>query len=121
MDKFLEAIIDLWESSGLAQLCNFANGGWKNLIMIAVACVLLFLAIKKQFEPLLLLPIAFGMLLVNLPLGGVMAQVRALNCLPYTGCSVHTPSKVTFSPGLSSGIMPTMVCCVLPTPARKTV
>ncbi len=76
MDKFLEAIIDLWESSGLAQLCNFANGGWKNLIMIAVACVLLFLAIKKQFEPLLLLPIAFGMLLVNLPLGGVMDPQR---------------------------------------------
>ncbi|MBE6778207.1 MAG: sodium ion-translocating decarboxylase subunit beta [Ruminococcaceae bacterium] len=55
---------------------NFENGGWKNLIMIAIACVLLFLAIKKQFEPLLLLPIAFGMLLVNLPLGGVMDPQR---------------------------------------------
>ena len=44
--------------------------------MIAVACVLLYLAIKKQFEPLLLLPIAFGMLLVNLPLGGVMDPQR---------------------------------------------
>ncbi len=72
MDKFLEAIVDLWEGSGLARLMNFENGGWKNLIMIAIACVLLFLAIKKQFEPLLLLPIAFGMLLVNLPLGGIM-------------------------------------------------
>ena len=40
--------------------------------MIAIACVLMYLAIKKQFEPLLLLPIAFGMLLVNLPLSGVM-------------------------------------------------
>jgi len=40
---------------------------WKNFIMIAIACVLLFLAIKKQFEPYLLLPIAFGMLLVNFP------------------------------------------------------
>ena len=76
MEKFLQAIIDLWESSGLAQLCNFDNGGWKNLIMIAVACLLLFLAIKKQFEPLLLLPIAFGMLVVNLPLGGVMDPQR---------------------------------------------
>ncbi|MBQ4332229.1 MAG: sodium ion-translocating decarboxylase subunit beta, partial [Clostridia bacterium] len=44
--------------------------------MIAVACGLLYLAIKKQFEPLLLLPIAFGMLLVNLPLGGVMDPQR---------------------------------------------
>ncbi len=40
--------------------------------MIGIACVLIYLAIKKQFEPLLLLPIAFGMLLVNLPLSGVM-------------------------------------------------
>ncbi len=76
MQRFLEALVDLWEGSGLAQLLNFDNGGWKNLIMIAVACVLLFLAIKKQFEPLLLLPIAFGMLLVNLPLGGVMDPQR---------------------------------------------
>ena len=72
MERFLEALADLWASSGLAQICNFENGGWKNLIMIAFAGVLLYLAIRKQFEPLLLLPIAFGMLLVNLPLGGVM-------------------------------------------------
>ena len=76
MQKFLEAIADLWNDSGLARLLNFENGGWKNLIMIAIAGVLLYLAIKKQFEPLLLLPIAFGMLLVNLPLGGVMDPQR---------------------------------------------
>ena len=76
MQKFLEAIADLWNGSGLARLLNFGNGGWKNLIMIAIAGVLLYLAIKKQFEPLLLLPIAFGMLLVNLPLGGVMDPQR---------------------------------------------
>ncbi len=74
--QFLGAIVDLWEGSGLARLMNFENGGWKNLIMIGIACVLLYLAIKKQFEPLLLLPIAFGMLLVNLPLGGVMDPQR---------------------------------------------
>lgn len=76
MEKFLEAIINLWEDSGMARLLNIEAGGWKNLIMIGVACVLLYLAIKKQFEPLLLLPIAFGMLLVNLPLGGVMDPQR---------------------------------------------
>ena len=70
--EFTSAIADLWEGSGLARLCNFSGGGWKNLIMIGIACVLLYLAIRKKFEPLLLLPIAFGMLLVNLPLGGVM-------------------------------------------------
>ena len=76
MQKFLDAFVSLWNDSGLARLFNFEGGGWKNLIMIAIACVLLYLAIKKQFEPLLLLPIAFGMLLVNLPLGGVMDPQR---------------------------------------------
>ena len=76
MQQFLDAFVSLWNDSGLARLFNFEGGGWKNLIMIAIACVLLFLAIKKQFEPLLLLPIAFGMLLVNLPLGGIMDPQR---------------------------------------------
>ncbi len=67
-----DAIVQIWEESGFARLFNFENGGWKNLIMIAIACVLIYLAVKKGYEPLLLLPIAFGMLLVNLPLGGVM-------------------------------------------------
>ena len=45
--------------------------GWKNLVMLAVGCVLLYLAIKKEYEPLLLLPIAFGMILTNLPGAGL--------------------------------------------------
>ncbi len=47
---------------------------WGNIIMILVACVLLYLAIVKKYEPLLLLPIAFGMLLANLPLSGIMSE-----------------------------------------------
>ena len=72
MGELWTAIQQLWEESGFARLFNFENGGWKNLIMIGIACGLIYLAMKKQFEPLLLLPIAFGMLLVNLPLSGVM-------------------------------------------------
>lgn len=49
----------------------FAAGGWKFLIMIALACVLLFLGIAKKFEPLLLVGIAFGMLLTNIPGAGL--------------------------------------------------
>ncbi len=49
----------------------FVGDGWKNAIMIAIACFLLYLAIKKEYEPLLLLPIAFGMLLSNIPGGGL--------------------------------------------------
>ena len=46
----------------------FSQGeNWKCLLMIAIACVLLYLGIRKKFEPLLLVPIAFGMLLTNLP------------------------------------------------------
>ena len=72
MEALWKAIVELWNESGFAQLMNFENGGWKNLIMILVSFVLIYLAIKKQFEPMLLLPIAFGMLLCNLPLGGIM-------------------------------------------------
>ena len=63
-----EAILQFFQQSGIAQF--FAEGGWKNLIMIVIGCVLLFLAIKKDFEPYLLVPIAFGMILVNLPGAG---------------------------------------------------
>ena len=63
---FFEALQKLWLTSGFAAL------SWKHLIMIAIACVLVYLAIAKGFEPLLLLPIAFGMLLANLPLTGIM-------------------------------------------------
>ena len=47
------------------------DGGWKNLVMLAIGCFLLWLAIVKKFEPLLLLPIAFGMVLTNLPGAGL--------------------------------------------------
>ncbi|MBR3760028.1 MAG: sodium ion-translocating decarboxylase subunit beta [Ruminococcus sp.] len=60
----LETLKTLWNDSGFHSF--LVDGGWKNLIMIAVSCVLLYLGIKKQFEPLLLVGIAFGCLLVNL-------------------------------------------------------
>ena len=56
----------------IAQSTGFAQGEWRQYVMIVVACVLLYLAIVKGFEPLLLLPIAFGMLLANLPAAGLM-------------------------------------------------
>ncbi|MBR0201109.1 MAG: sodium ion-translocating decarboxylase subunit beta, partial [Bacteroidaceae bacterium] len=49
----------------------FIGEGWKNAVMIGIACLLLYLAIKKEYEPLLLLPIAFGMLLSNIPDAGL--------------------------------------------------
>ena len=67
--SFLETVTGILNESGFAQF--FIGEGYKNLIMIAVACGLLVLAIKFEFEPLLLLPIAFGMLLANLPGAGL--------------------------------------------------
>ncbi len=49
----------------------FAGEGWKNAVMIVIGCILLYLAIVKKYEPLLLLPIAFGMVLTNLPGSGM--------------------------------------------------
>ena len=84
MDKFWNTIVEFFKGSGIAGF--FANGGWLNLIMIVVACVLLFLAIKKEFEPYLLLPIAFGMLLVNLPL--VAKELFAKGTTDYNAISL---------------------------------
>lgn len=64
---FLDAVRTILQDSGFAALT------WQHCVMIVLACVLVYLAIVKKFEPLLLLPIAFGMLLANLPLAGLMA------------------------------------------------
>ncbi len=60
----MEAIMNFIQATGFYQI---ATGDWKVLIMMIIAFVLLYLAIVKKFEPLLLLPIAFGMLITNLP------------------------------------------------------
>ncbi|MCQ2515259.1 MAG: sodium ion-translocating decarboxylase subunit beta [Saccharofermentans sp.] len=61
----LDVLKNLWETSGFMML------DWRNYVMIAISCLLLYMAIGKKFEPLLLLPIAFGMLLTNLAGEGV--------------------------------------------------
>jgi oxaloacetate decarboxylase beta subunit len=69
----MEAFSQFINSSGLYWLIeNFGEVGYKNVIMIGVALTLMYLAIKKGYEPLLLLPISFGMLLVNLPITFIM-------------------------------------------------
>ena len=70
MGAIFTNIAEIFAKSGWAQIV-FTEGGWKYAVMLVVACVLLYLAIVKQFEPLLLLPIGFGMLMTNLPLDGI--------------------------------------------------
>ncbi len=64
----MDAVLNFIQQTGFYQI---TQGNWNTLIMIAIACVLLYLAIVKKFEPLLLLPIAFGMLLTNLVGAGI--------------------------------------------------
>ena len=64
-------IMGLINDSGIYDIIK---GNWKSAVMILISFVLLYLAIVKQFEPLLLMPIAFGMLLTNLPLAGIMDE-----------------------------------------------
>ena len=70
-----EVLLNLWNTSGFAALsAGFGTGGWQNLVMLIISCVLLYLGIVKKFEPLLMCGIAFGCLLTNLPMGGLYHQ-----------------------------------------------
>ena len=71
-----EVLLNLWNTSGFAALSSgfVTDGGWQNLVMLIISCVLLYLGIVKQFEPLLMCGIAFGCLLTNLPMGGLYHQ-----------------------------------------------
>ena len=76
MGAIFTNIAEIFANSGWAQIF-FAEGGWKYAVMIGVACVLLYLAIVHQFEPLLLLPIGFGMLMTMVSLIGIVLAFPA--------------------------------------------
>lgn len=61
----MDALLNLWGSTGIANLT------WREGIMLLVGCVLIYLAIAKRFEPLLLVPIGFGAILTNIPIAGI--------------------------------------------------
>jgi Na+-transporting methylmalonyl-CoA/oxaloacetate decarboxylase, beta subunit len=92
---FSKALQELWESSGFVAL------SWQHIVMITIACVFIYLAIVRKFEPLLLLPIAFGILLVNLPLSDLMgkptdAQVGGLLYYLYQGVKLGIYPSLIF-------------------------
>ena len=70
MTQFINTLVGIFQSSGFARFGE--PGGWLYAVMICVGCFLLYLAIVKEFEPLILLPMAFGMILANLPGSGVI-------------------------------------------------
>ena len=69
----MEAILNFINDTGFVLFLQ--SGGWKNLVMLCIACFLLYLGIGKKFEPLLMVTIAFGMLMTNLPGAGMFHEI----------------------------------------------
>ena len=97
-----EILLKLWNDSGFASLISgfFSHFGWQNLVMIVIACVLLYLAIVKKFEPLLLCGIAFGCLLTNLPGAGLYNQELWTNFMTEGHEAYHSYGTILREGGL---------------------
>ncbi len=95
-----DVLAELLEASGFAALT------WQNIAMILVSFVLFYLAIVKKFEPLLLLPISFGMFLVNLPLAGLMDEGGVINIMSYGVKSNLFPCLVFMGVGAMTDFSP---------------
>ena len=93
-----EILLELWNDSGFAQL--FVGFGWQNAIMLAISCVLLYLAIVKKFEPLLLCGIAFGCLLTNLPGANLYNQELWTNFMTEGHADYHSYGAILKNGGL---------------------
>lgn len=92
----------LWQSTGLYGFMGMVEGfGIGNLIMILIGFVLLYLAIKKGFEPLLLVPIGFGCILSNIPMGFISSVD------PSTGAAGFI--KLLFDMGIDTGLFPILI------------
>lgn len=94
-----EALNELWKTTGI--LGFLQSGGWGNLVMILVGFVLLYLAIKKGFEPLLLVPIAMGCILSNIP----FAYIAGVD--PVSGDAGFI--KQLYDMGIESGLFPILI------------
>jgi len=97
-----DILLNLWNDSGFAALFSgfMAQGGWQNLVMIIISCVLLYLAIVKKFEPLLLCGIAFGCLLTNLPGAGLYNQELWTNFMDANHEAYHSYGTILKEGGL---------------------
>ena len=112
----MEYVMNFVEQTGFYMLVNdfFAGGMWKNLIMIAVSLLLFYLAIKKQFEPLLLIGIAFGMLLTNLPGAGMYNSQLWLDFMDETSKHYHSYGHILANGGLLDILYIGVKTCVYP-------
>ena len=106
----LDTIKNFVDSTGIMRLVG-ADGGWKTLVMWGIAFALIYLAIAKKFEPLLLLPIAFGMLLANLPGANLIHMELFLDPEGLDGAKLlHEGSLIDFLYlGVKLGIYPSLI------------
>jgi len=97
-----DILLNLWNDSGFATMANgfLSDGGWQNLVMLIISCVLLYLAIVKKFEPLLLCGIAFGCLLTNLPGAGLYNQELWTNFMTEGHEAYHSYGTILKNGGL---------------------
>ena len=96
-----EILLKIWNTSGFAYIfAHFAEGGWQNFVMIIIGCVLLYLAIVKKFEPLLLCGIAFGCILTNLPGAGLYNQELWTNFMTEGHEAYHSYGTILKEGGL---------------------
>ena len=97
-----ETLLKLWNDSGFAKIISgfVAEGGWQNLVMLFIGCVLLYLAIVKKFEPLLLCGIAFGCILSNLPGAGLYNQELWTNFMDAEHAAYHSYGTILKEGGL---------------------
>ncbi|MBE6926613.1 MAG: sodium ion-translocating decarboxylase subunit beta [Ruminococcaceae bacterium] len=96
-----EILLKLWNNSGFAYIiAQFGEGGWQNFVMILIGCVLLYLAIVKKFEPLLLCGIAFGCILTNLPGAGLYNQELWTNFMTEGHPAYHSYGTILKEGGL---------------------
>ena len=118
----MEAILNFINDTGFVMF--FQAGGWKNAVMLVIACFLLYLGIGKKFEPLLMVTIAFGMLMTNLPganmfheiffagghvhwdlIGGAPITQEFLNEMAALGVSADVLASVTVGESISTGLI----------------
>ena len=97
-----DILLNLWNGSGFAKIISgfMAEGGWQNLVMLVISCVLLYLALVKKFEPLLLCGIAFGCLLTNLPGAGLYNQELWTNFMTEGHEAYHSYGTILKEGGL---------------------
>ena len=95
-----QVIVQIFSNSGYAYFFT-ADGGWKNAVMLVVAFVFLYLGIKKGFEPLLMIPIAFGMLLANIPSANLAVHYSSIHeFIDLMAGRLTDASGAVLSPGL---------------------